>query len=952
MDRRGLGALAAFAFLLLACGEDPQTNGKQPAKAVLSIEPAAVRLAAGAVHLFRAVSADDAPVEVLWSVGEPNGGTIGADGRYIAPAAPGRFTVLATSLEDPTLRATAEVTVQEEEPGPVQVSIEPSSARVSVGASLAFEATVTNTDDTSVEWSVVESGGGSIDDAGRYTAPTASGTYSVRATSVADPSASAEAQVEVVEGVAVTISPRNVTLEFAGSNRFTAAVTGAENTEVTWSVEEEGGGTIGDDGTYTAPSVEGSYTVVATSVADPSRSDSVTVAVREPIVVRVEPREAQLAPGASFAFEAIVTGSDEGVTWSVVEPAGGTIDANGTYAAPETEGTYRIRATSNEDESKSGTATVVVAAPNPIDMEILPADRRTTWNPGIPGGIPHSRQVHALGGLTADGTGDNADAIQQALEAAGAAYVQTGVVQEVVLPAGTFRFTRTIALNRSGVVLRGQGMDQTRLRYDGSGAALRIGRSQWGAFNSADGPWSLAQDAVKGSRRFVLSNDDGNNIEVGDVLVIDEEDDTSFVRIGDARYEKRQTNADTHGPALRGSGLWRSVTSMVQVTEKSVGADETTFTLAEPLHMSFRTGQHAQVWHIATEYSSARSAFEGVHYAGFEDFYVTGGTVTTNNVAFCWLDGLEVDGNPGTANVGTYSNEGGITGRSVNLFHAYRCEIRDSYIHHSRNIAQGGGAYLLSVSSYTSESLIENNIVVYGNKLIVGNMMGGGNVIAYNYVDNARTNHASWQEGAIDLNHQSFTHSALVEGNWATNITSDTTHGNAGWHVFHRNYATGQNSDPIYGAHPYTSGSPDGQYRRAAGTDGYHREATYVGNVLLAGGGSNGTYEVNHQNGPMTSAAAVWRIGWGVDGGGSNADDGTALALLYRHGNWDAVNGAVQWDATNDIREIPDSLYLRAKPAFFGDAEWPWIDPATSAAGDRVKILPAKARFDAIRAAR
>lgn len=575
---------------------------------------------------------------------------------------------------------------------------------------------------------------------------------------------------------------------------------------------------------------------------------------------------------------------------------------------------------------------------------VLPTDRRTVWDPGIPGGIPTKRQVHAvLEGLPKNGTGDVSSTIQAAIEAAGAAYAKQGVVQEVVLPKGTFRFTQTLSLNRSGVVLRGQG-PQTRLRYDGdqNAPAILIARSRWTNYGPERGPWNLIADGAKGSRSITLRATSAKHIQVGDILAIDEEDDPSFVRLGDGWYGKRQPAADTHGPALRGKGLFRSVGSLVEVVGKSVQGEAATLQLRDPLHLSFRVLRHAQVFHVSTP----REGFDEVRLAGLENFYLTGGPIRTNNVSRCWISNLEVDGNPGTKNVGKYKHPGGISGHSIELFHAYRCEVRGSYVHHSRNITHGGGSYLVALGGYTSETLIEDNIVVFGNKLIVGNMMGGGNVIAYNYVDNARTNSDSWQEGAIDLNHLSFSHSALVEGNWTTNMGADTTHGNSGWHVFFRNYATGQNSAPIYGAFPYTAGKPDRSFRRAVGIDGFQRETTFIGNVLLAAGGDQGVYQVDHRKGPRLSDATVWRIGGGVDGRGDRLDDGTALSLLYRHGNWDSVSQKVVWDEANPIRKLPASLYRKSKPSFFGDHPWPWVEPTGATAADRVKILPAKQRYD------
>src|SRR6185312_4409514 len=79
--------------------------------------------------------------------------------------------------------------------------------------------------------------------------------------------------------------------------------------------------------------------------------------------------------------------------------------------------------------------------PEDISLSILPADRRTIWNPGIPGGIPQVRQVYTtLANLPSGGTGDVGPAIQDAIDAAGTVYQSTGIIQEVVLPAGTFRF--------------------------------------------------------------------------------------------------------------------------------------------------------------------------------------------------------------------------------------------------------------------------------------------------------------------------------------------------------------------------------------------------------------------------------------------------------------------------------------------------------------------------------
>lgn len=80
--------------------------------------------------------------------------------------------------------------------------------------------------------------------------------------------------------VAVTISPSSVNLPVNGSQQFTATVTGATDTSVTWTIlEGTSGGTVSSSGLYAAPGTVGLYHVVATSNADNTRSAVATVAL-------------------------------------------------------------------------------------------------------------------------------------------------------------------------------------------------------------------------------------------------------------------------------------------------------------------------------------------------------------------------------------------------------------------------------------------------------------------------------------------------------------------------------------------------------------------------------------------------------------------------------------------------------------------------------------------------
>jgi len=89
--------------------------------------------------------------------------------------------------------------------------------------------------------------------------------------------------------VAVSISPSTINLLPGSSQTFTAEVTGSANTAVTWSAPD--GGTITADGTFTAPTAEQVYRVIATSAADPGASATaqVTVSATDPFGYTIYP---------------------------------------------------------------------------------------------------------------------------------------------------------------------------------------------------------------------------------------------------------------------------------------------------------------------------------------------------------------------------------------------------------------------------------------------------------------------------------------------------------------------------------------------------------------------------------------------------------------------------------------------------------------------------------------
>lgn len=80
-------------------------------------------------------------------------------------------------------------------------------------------------------------------------------------------------------GVTVTVAPGAVRLLPGATVAFSASVAGSANAAVAWSVAEASGGTVDATGRYVAPLAEGTYHVIARSVADPGAEGVASVTV-------------------------------------------------------------------------------------------------------------------------------------------------------------------------------------------------------------------------------------------------------------------------------------------------------------------------------------------------------------------------------------------------------------------------------------------------------------------------------------------------------------------------------------------------------------------------------------------------------------------------------------------------------------------------------------------------
>ncbi len=564
----------------------------------------------------------------------------------------------------------------------------------------------------------------------------------------------------------------------------------------------------------------------------------------------------------------------------------------------------------------------VAAAKGPI-----PADRLTTWNPGLNavGGIPRRTTVFKT--LLPSG-GDDTALIQAALDACPANQV-------VQLGPGTFVISgEGLSINRSNVVLRGSGPDKTRLVKRGKDWPVIILGLRWYKYTS---PVALAESAPKGATSVKLESNPG--YQVGELVVLNQLSDD---KRSDFIPPVRKVYWGTHAPA--GSevrGWFGEENRPIGQTLEIASVRGNTLTFTTPLHLGFEKELQAHVLRISD--APDADPVPSVKYSGIEDLAVAngdggdgGGNIHLFGAAYSWVKNVESSDS---------------IGHSCNLEGTFRCEVRDSYFHTTRDPNPGGAGYGIGVNRYASDNLYENNVVWAFNKLTIARASGGGNVFGYNYLqDGYGASYPDFVEVGAGPNHYAGAHMELFEGNEGFNFDTESHWGNSTYGMVFRNHWTGlrRSAAPLKLA--------DTSNRRAVGVQTGGWWFSFVGNVLgfpgmpLVGGQRSFLYQADVKHLNADGTVPMWKLGYDTDSWPEEADP-IVLGRTYRHGNYDYVSNSVLWDANNADHKLPPSLYLKGKPAFFGTNAWPWVEPMGRTDAERLGVLPAKVRFDAVHGA-
>lgn len=579
--------------------------------------------------------------------------------------------------------------------------------------------------------------------------------------------------------------------------------------------------------------------------------------------------------------------------------------------------------------------------------EVLPAARRTTWRPGVTldGGIPVRTKVCATveAARFGDGAEEVSGAIQEAIDRCPAGQV-------VALSAGRFRLNRHVRIDK-GITLRGAGAGKTVLEKTDGAVMLSyqprdaqpivsVGPSRWPKPNASSAR-RLAADGKKGATSVTVVGVKG--LAPGEVVLLDELSGARWMpdplgrgkiwaapdwRVTWQLHEPRwkaddplEPTTPTGGPAA--SWFSRPDRPIAEVKEvASVAGDVVTFTT--PLHTDYRLVRAAELTRFTGDAVHVRGAgVEALTAVGGSD-----GAIRFVCATRSWARNVEVT---------RWLGEG------VAIASSFRVELRDSYVHDGAWSSPGGAGYALSLSNGSSEVLVENDILMNANKVMVFRSAGAGSVVGYSYVDGGFILGAEgWIEVGLNASHMAGPHHVLFEGNDGFNFDSDKTHGSSTRLTVFRNWLRGVRRPFV---NPLTSHTVDDAAsrkngpKRCAGAGAYSYGMNYVGNVLGEQGKMAGwVYEGTGKN--AMGKPSVWLLGW--DEFSPEVWDPNVAATALRAGNWDWLQERQSWDQ-GVPGPLPDSLYLPGKPAFFGAAPWPWVDPATGRTG----ILPARVRVEA-----
>lgn len=505
----------------------------------------------------------------------------------------------------------------------------------------------------------------------------------------------------------------------------------------------------------------------------------------------------------------------------------------------------------------------------------------------------------------------------------------------VILQAGSYTFADNIHLNRTNVVVKGQGADATLITFTGGGgndcgglpAGVCINGGSFlpdPAEGTADNERSWTPDASpKGDTTLVCATN-CTGLSVGSLMYINQQID-----VGDGGGSTTDTWPEVwfcHRASYCTIGgeapTIREQHQMVRVTNVA----GTTVTFTPGLYLdNWRTARNPEIWY--------QTSSQPAHGMGVEDLSLTnagggGGASIFVQGAYDWYVYGVRSVNPGNMHIKCYM--------------AMHGTVAFSYFYGWDGV---GEAYGIDPYVGCDSNLFHNNILSHVGTPTNCENGSVGNVWAYNYavysfIASFPANDSGWGMG-MNWTHNLGCDYQLYEGNQGMGLTCDNDHGSPNFTTAFRNMYEGWDVDFV-------------QNNAAIHSKASCRFTNVVGNVL----GHSG-YHTTYQNIKGVNAEdfdacsfSVYAVGWGgnCDDGGPAISDNRAGESLFRWGNWDVVTSTgdtsdnntdgIKWDSgevpsgiagkyANTVpadHNLPASLIWASEPAW-SQGPWPICGP-------------------------
>jgi len=503
-------------------------------------------------------------------------------------------------------------------------------------------------------------------------------------------------------------------------------------------------------------------------------------------------------------------------------------------------------------------------------------NRVASWAAGVRGGIPNYSTVFADASLTpysADKTGatDASTAIQNAINACPAGQI-------VYLPTGTYTLSNLLQISKS-IVLRGDGPASTLLKSYAAWHCIQIGN-----FPSAPVATGVTGSPAKGAQSLTVASITSPTIAVGTYIVLDQiNDGAEVINVDD---QSRDNNT-------------RCLSQMVQVTNIT-GSGPFVLGIDPPLYHNYATAQTPQVWVVNQGNTITTNA-------GLEALTIErDGPIAQNGFdniklvccANVWLKNIK-------SRLALF--------RHVDIDRSCRIEVRDSLFDDGYFQGTGGYSYGSVCGNRSCDVLTENNIFYHLRHAMIVKEGAEGCVFGYNY--SYSTYQADGWLAPDMMEHGCHASFNLFEGNYATKIDGDYTHGSGAYNTYFRNVTSRSST-----AQTISNG------RWCVNMDITQLTNNFIGNVLGSPGQTWSALETTTLR--NSGSTYVWSFGFTGDGD-TGQDSTLPHDSAFRHGNYDYQSGGITWDQSTTNHTLPTSLYLTSKPTWFGDRPYPWCDSAS-----------------------